>query len=179
MNILGWFNYEKIYKQAVDSAKDGDNFLEIGCFLGKSTHYLCELIASSNKKINLYVMDLFVAQPIECESINISPGEDLLPLFTKNLQQYIDKINIIKGDSLKEYERFTEGFFNFIFIDGNHEYESVKLDLNNYYPKLKTGGIFAGHDYTENCGVPIAVNEFAEKNKKNILTIDTSWLLIK
>ena len=47
--IFGWFNYEKIFDRAVNSANQKSNFLEIGCFLGKSTKYLCDKIKSSNK----------------------------------------------------------------------------------------------------------------------------------
>lgn len=178
--ITGWFNYQEIFDEAVEKAKDGDSFLEIGCFLGKSTKYLCDKIKSSNKKINLYVMDLFVAQEIECQSIdNVSAGEDLLEVFKNNLSEHIDNIQILKGDSLKLHTKFKENQFDFIFIDANHEYESVKEDLNNYYPKLKSGGIFAGHDYMEKCGVPIAVDEFSNQKNKTIKVINTSWYLIK
>lgn len=176
--IFGWFNYEKIFDRAVNFANQKSNFLEIGCFLGKSTKYLCDKIKSSNKNIDLYVIDLFVAQEIECQNIDfLKSGTDTLDIFKKNLSGY--DINITKGDSNVVFNKFKDNFFDFIFIDGNHEYEYVKSDLKNFYPKLKPSGIFAGHDYTEDCGVPIAVNEFAQQNQKNIEIIDTSWLLIK
>jgi predicted O-methyltransferase YrrM len=175
--IFGWFNYEKIFDRAVNIANQKSNFLEIGCFLGKSTKYLCDKIKSSNKEIDLYVIDLFVAQEIECQNIELKAGTDTLNIFKKNLTGF--DINITKGDSNIVFSKFKDEYFDFIFIDGNHEYEYVKSDLKNFYPKLKSGGIFAGHDYTEDCGVPIAVNEFATQNKKNIEIIDTSWLCIK
>jgi hypothetical protein len=139
---------------------------------------LCDKIKSSNKEIDLYVIDLFVAQEIECRNIDfLKEGTDTLDIFKNNLSGY--DINISKGDSKVLFNKFKDDFFDFIFIDGNHEYEYVKSDLSNFYPKLKSVGIFAGHDYTEDCGVPIAVNEFAIQKKKNIEIIDTSWLLIK
>jgi len=33
-----------------------------------------------------------------------------------------------------------------VFIDGNHSYEYVKKDLENYYSKVREGGIVALHD---------------------------------
>jgi hypothetical protein len=65
-----------------------------------------------------------------------------------------------------------------IFIDGDHDYNAVKNDLINYYPKLKKGGIFAGHDYTEDCGVATAVDEFSEENKLE-LSISRSSCILK
>jgi predicted O-methyltransferase YrrM len=51
---------------------------------------------------------------------------------------------------------------DFVYIDGNHEYEFVKDDIANYYPLLNEGGILAGHNYTPGWpGVIQAVDEFA------------------
>lgn len=36
--------------------------------------------------------------------------------------------------------------FDFIFIDGDHTYDGVKLDYENFSPALKEGGIIAFHD---------------------------------
>ena len=67
-----------------------------------------------------------------------------------------------------------------IFIDAAHDYESVKADLNNFYPKLKSSGIFAGHDYGEkSCGVGRAVDEFVKENNLKLDVITASWILTK
>lgn len=36
---------------------------------------------------------------------------------------------------------------DFVWIDGDHEYEQVKRDLANWKPKLKSKSILAGHDW--------------------------------
>ena len=36
---------------------------------------------------------------------------------------------------------------DFIFIDANHETEFVKNDIKYWYPRVKRGGLIAGHDY--------------------------------
>lgn len=72
-------------------------------------------------------------------------------------------------------DKFEDEFFDFIYIDGDHSYEGCKIDLDLYYPKLKKGGFFGGHDFTGNWnslhnkeyGVQKAVSEFLlEQNKK-------------
>jgi SAM-dependent methyltransferase len=78
-------------------------------------------------------------------------------------------------DAAKEFE---DGSFDWIYIDGNHEYLSVKEDINVWYPKLRNGGIFSGHDYCNvvNFGVIKAVDEFAKLNNYEIeLTTDDWW----
>jgi hypothetical protein len=56
---------------------------------------------------------------------------------------------------------------DFVYIDGNHSYESVKQDIEDYYPKVKSGGILSGHDYVFS-EVRKAVNEFGIKNNYRI-----------
>ena len=55
---------------------------------------------------------------------------------------------------------------DFCYIDGNHSYESVKTDIELYYPKIKVGGLIGGHDFESRfVGLCSAVLEFAKKNK--------------
>ena len=42
---------------------------------------------------------------------------------------------------------FTDDYFDYIFVDGDHSYEATYKDCMNYYSKLRTGGLFMGHDY--------------------------------
>ena len=53
-----------------------------------------------------------------------------------------------------------------MFIDAAHDYENVKLDIQHWLPKVRVGGIIAGHDYDPRWeGVIKAVDEsFSGKN---------------
>lgn len=53
---------------------------------------------------------------------------------------------IIHGDSLEVHKALPDESFDAVFIDGNHSYEYVKQDLENYSKKVKSGGIIALHD---------------------------------
>jgi len=48
---------------------------------------------------------------------------------------------------------------DFVFIDAMHTYEAVKEDIRAWFPKIRSGGIVAGHDYSWD-GVKKAVDEF-------------------
>lgn len=56
---------------------------------------------------------------------------------------------------------FEDNSLDFIFIDGLHTYEQVLKDCQNYYPKIKSGGLFSGHDFRVLPEVNRAVTEFA------------------
>ena len=63
------------------------------------------------------------------------------------LGRYGHKIRWIKKKSAEAVEDFADGSLDFVYIDGNHSYDSVREDIVLYYPKLKEGGLLAGHDY--------------------------------
>lgn len=44
---------------------------------------------------------------------------------------------------------FGENKLDFLFIDGGHDYKTVKADFENYSPLVKPGGLVAFHDMVE------------------------------
>lgn len=57
---------------------------------------------------------------------------------------------------------------DFIFIDGDHSHAAVLSDLNNYVPKIKSGGLLTGHDWTavrSEFGVVQACGEYFTENE--------------
>jgi hypothetical protein len=55
-------------------------------------------------------------------------------------------VGLHRGTSAECCSRFSDDYFDWIYIDGNHQYEFVKQDLEMYLPKVKPGGLVAG-DY--------------------------------
>jgi predicted O-methyltransferase YrrM len=68
---------------------------------------------------------------------------------------------VMQGDSTVVHADI-DGPFDAVFIDGNHSYEYVKKDLENFLPKVKDGGIVALHDVNfegERYGSPRVLRE--------------------
>ena len=100
----------------------------------------------------------------------------------ERFRSFGDRAKIIRKNSEEGHKTYKDNFFDFIYIDANHEYEHIVNDLNWWYPKLKVGGLFAGHDYVdkvhEGCkfGVKTAVNEFIEdKDVEFHFTKEKTW----
>jgi predicted O-methyltransferase YrrM len=72
-------------------------------------------------------------------------------------------------------KNYSDESLDFVFIDAAHDHESVIKDLVSWYPKVKKGGIIAGHDYHYDCGVYSAVNQFFQDNK-NIKQMGACWI---
>lgn len=59
-----------------------------------------------------------------------------------------------------------DGSQDIVFIDGDHRYESVKRDIELYWPKVKAGGVLCGDDFGPAFpGVVRAVDEFGKAQK--------------
>lgn len=105
-----------------------------------------------------------------------------------------ENVEIIRAfsNNVDVINKFDDGYFDLIFIDGDHSYEGAKEDLNNWWSKCNT--LFCGHDYMitktvwngVTCGVKQAVDEFVEEKKNAIrmFRVDTkssnpTWFIWK
>ena len=73
----------------------------------------------------------------------------LMENYAKNISNYVGdcKVNLINMYSDEAHSQIDNNSIDFCFVDGNHRYDYVLRDLQNYFPKLKPGGIIAGDDY--------------------------------
>lgn len=70
------------------------------------------------------------------------------------------QLHIIRSRSEDAVSVFDDGYFNLVYLDANHNYEGISLDIKLWMPKVRKGGIFAGHDYyKKTTGVYNAVQE--------------------
>lgn len=83
------------------------------------------------------------------------------------LGDYMYKITVLELSSAEAVAHIEDNSLDYIFIDGDHSYEAVLHDVTHYWDKIKSGGIFAGHDWNLS-SVTRAVTEFRETN--NITT---------
>ena len=84
-----------------------------------------------------------------------------------HLADWLEKIVFLHGRSEKMAKEINEKL-DFVYVDGGHTYEQVRMDLIEYWPKIKKGGLICGHDYQggKPRGVNQAVDEFFTKQRK-------------
>lgn len=85
------------------------------------------------------------------------------------------RVKIHRGYSNDVLDGFPDGYFDWIYIDGNHLYDFVKQDLELSFKKTKPGGYIAGDDYKEGGwwrgGVKKAVDEFIQEKPIHLVII--------
>lgn len=128
--------------------------LKIGCEIGVRAGNFSRFLLKNSKLSVLYSID---------------PWEEGYPEYfidetkaVQALKPFGERSKIVKASSQDVVDQFEDEFFDFIYVDGGHDYESVHRDLTLYYPKLKRGGIISGHDYIDKYGDGVikAVDEF-------------------
>ena len=127
----------------------------------------------------LYGVDCWTEDPERPEINDIGLSQTQLDHdYLRLVAEYssVPNVKFVRNFSYEASLTFPDNFFDFIYIDAAHDYDSVVEDLNAWWPKLKEGGLFSGHDYFPDtriwrgkaCGVYQAVNEFVKEKNTEI-----------
>jgi predicted O-methyltransferase YrrM len=131
---------------------------EIGVFEGVYSEILCK----ANPRLKLYGID----------SWTVRRYRQGYKKTLKRLKKY--NVELIKKASLDAVKDFPNMFFDFVYIDASHKFDDVMRDIIEWSPKVKKGGIVAGHDYIHNRkGVAIAVNAYVKHHFQKLNLIET------
>lgn len=133
---------EKILHQKM--AKNSKlGIVEIGVLNGDTTKIFCD----SNQEIQIFGIDPIIPDSMDYRLIG---NEEKIT----NLAKEYKNFTFIKDYSYNVVNNFNNKF-DYIFIDGDHRYESVKRDYEEWVPKLEVGGYVAFHDSAFNRGGPM------------------------
>lgn len=184
-DIQGWFDFQDVYREAVEQTPSGGVFVEVGSWLGRSTAFLGQCIKESGKDIRLDAVDTW--QGSSESPVNALLNEEyqrqtrpLYESFCANMAEcgVSDVVHPVQNYSVEAAGQYADESVDFAFIDGDHRRECVLADLEAYWPKIKTGGKFAGHDIGEN-DVEIALAEFCLNRGLSYYRQGASWIIEK
>ena len=139
--------------------KRGGRVAEVGVARGDFS----ELILKITEPDSLHLIDVWNSRTY---------GASLFEEVASKFKGEIDKgrIQIHKKLSTDAAGDFENDYFDWIYIDTTHSYDTTRKELARYASKVKRDGIIAGHDYTmgiwsslNRYGVIEAVHEFCVK----------------
>ena len=159
-------------------------FLEVGVFHGVTARNVCELLQHIHGKEFKYIgLDLFEESNENKDEIipNTKFSNPLKTIFFKYikrqnpysleavkdlLNKFEDNIHLIKGNSNKILSKIDMKKIDYVFLDGGHEYNTVKNDLECCKEVILGDGVVLCDDYDLSYapGVKKAIDEFIENN---------------
>ena len=93
---------------------------------------------------------------------NIIRAEEI---FDRRMENY-SNVEKVKNFSTVAASEIEDESIDLLYIDARHDFVGVRGDILSYYPKLKVGGILAGHDYpcrgVRGCVLYISRNYFKD-----------------
>lgn len=152
--------------QLLASFPQGGDYAELGVAEG----YFSEAILRICQPRRLHLIDLWSSK------IEIYDEASMQGIQTRLATQIAaGQVVLHRGYSWDMLSQLPDQSLDCVYVDADHSYEGAKKDLLTAAPKMKPGGIIAGHDYvkwstpTGRFGVVEAVNEFC---------LDFSWEMV-
>jgi len=139
-DVHGWFDFRDVYDYFAKEIPSDGTFIEVGSWKGKSIIYLAQRCQDIGKSCTLYAVDTFQGDAETGKA-------DVYQEFKKNLKSAIVAFDVetVVMPSIEAAEKF-KGEHDIIFLDAAHDEASVTADIAAWLPKVKPGGILAGHD---------------------------------
>lgn len=147
-SIPGYFTFPDYYAHVARSAGRQWRGVEVGVYTGQSAAFLTVELAHAG------VVDARL-DLVDRELSKHGAEANLAPL------AHLDIIGeFLELDSVAAANLYVDASLDFVFIDADHAYGSVARDIDAWLPKVKPGGVIAGHDHCPDFpGVIQAVTE--------------------
>jgi hypothetical protein len=116
-------------------------------------------------------------------SIDMWTHEEIYTTALQTLTE--DRCLLMRSSSADAANHIEDESLDFVYIDADHDYAHCKEDLLAWFPKVRHGGLVAGHDYLNwtkeegagcDFGVKAAVDEYCYENGYELhVTTDDYW----
>ncbi len=141
--------------------------VEIGSYCGGSTVVIGRAAARRNPGVKLYAIEPFTFHEARYQ-------HDYEGLFDRNVDEWGLTTNVVKIKKTSEKVALDWGReIDFLYIDGDHSYEAVVHDINNFVRFVRARGLFAFHDYKSagKEGVRRAVDELVMPYHRPVFSV--------
>lgn len=98
---------------------------------------------------HLYMVDAWKPFPKKEyeDGSNHSEFKSIITAVFDNIEGYENRTTLIRSTGHAASKLFNDYSLDFVYIDANHTYNCVKSDIEDWYKKIKIGGVLSGHDY--------------------------------
>jgi cephalosporin hydroxylase len=168
--IPGYSGFLWLYDEAINHFPGGSLFVEVGVALGHSIAYLAETAAARGKTFELHAVDPWAGEHRNGEQqtmADMAAGGDFGLFCAMTVTHSPDSLAMIHPFRMSSAEYATLLSETRIYrpamvlLDGDHSYETVRDEIEDFQLLLAHGGWLAGDDYdtVNGLGVMKAVDE--------------------
>ena len=147
--------------------KQNFKMVEVGSFEGVSTLLFSQLV-DTVYSVDCYDYKIPPEGRIPSMDAMFVEAEKIFTERTKDIRNIIK----VRKSSIEAAKDFADRSLDAVYIDAEHDEESIREDIKAWRPKIKFGGVLSGHDY-----YTTAVEKIL--NEEGFLRIttspDTSW----
>jgi len=139
-------------------SQHGKNLIGLELGIGNGTSF-CSLLQNCPNIKTLYGVDSwkpykdYIKDVYDGKPSNLYQDEKDIEFWKVTAYQYIkhsgfkEKAIILEKDSNDALNDIPNNYLDFIFLDAHLTYEQIQNDLRVWYPKVKKGGLYTGHDW--------------------------------
>jgi hypothetical protein len=176
LDLQGWGSVDKVFEYLLPKIKP-NLIIEIGSWKGRSAIHMAQLTKKYNSPAEILCIDTFLGSPqmwINKDNKNFYKSLKIKNGYPQVYNTFLNNIHFKKVEDLitplpiDSYTAikvlaFHKTFCNFFYIDGGHEYPTIKSDLNNIKVLMKDDATIILDDFGWR-GVNKAAKEFSLKN---------------
>jgi len=105
-----------------------------------------------------YLVDLWAPQEhyVDNANRNQKAQDEILNTVRERLldnPEFGHKVRALRNSTIEASTLFAPNSVDFVYVDARHDYDGVMQDLEAWWPKIRKGGIMAGHDYLDSTEV--------------------------
>jgi hypothetical protein len=160
-SVYGWLSEDeaKLLAELAKETRRGENVIELGAFMGRSTAALAFGLLEQIHCDNLVIsIDTWVGtkggaeeEGLHANLIREHGADDLFKLHAENMRRLMlhpwsKRIRGTTAGTGPEWATEWNIGVGLVFIDADHRYEAVKADFEAWSPFLPPGGKIAFHD---------------------------------
>jgi SAM-dependent methyltransferase len=160
-------------REFIDTLPREAHMVEVGCYAGEATALFLTRVASVTcvDPWKDYLEFNNAEAPIAMRDM-----ASVEAAFDAVVATAAGRVQKLKMTSVEAAALIADGSVDVVYIDGNHGYLDVLEDIAAWLPKVKPGGLLAGHDYDpiERSGVPRAIKESV--GVPDAVFADSTWV---
>jgi hypothetical protein len=152
-----------------------DRQYSVGAEVGVARGNLTKTVLARNPQLHMYAVDLWAPMPEGVDGgkqYKLWDFTNIKKRFDEQTSPFRSRLTVLHGISWEISDQVEDNSLDFVFLDADHEYESVIKDIQAWTPKLKPNGMMSGHD-THFDSVAKAIDELIPKHIK--VGIDHCW----